>query len=339
MFNTVDSVPRTDVSTALMEAVGQEKKFIAQMLLPIYDSPTEEGRYPRFRKGAAELLRAGRSPSDATTFNSSTKRNQTGSYNEIARKFEWDTYRTEEYGLEERIDDKIRTRMRNFFDADMITAKLLMNSLMLDFEMEVSAKLNTTTSTDANEGLVATNSAVAYTEANIATIDFPRDVNDCLERLTLLGTDPQECTMVLSLSVYNRLRRSQKLQTYVYGFLNVTQGGSQINTGMIANAFGVANVLIATKSVDVAMKGKTPSLVPVWGNTNVFIGKLGEGEFMSGGVGRTIVWGADTGGGGLFVSEQYRDESRRGDKLRVRSNRVLKIIDPTCAQLVATQYS
>ncbi len=338
MFNTVDSVPRTDISTALMEAVGQEKKFIAQMLLPIYDSPTEVGRYPRFRKGAAELLRAGRSPSDATTFNSSTKRNQMGTYNELTRKFEWAAFQTEEYGLQERIDDKIRTRMRNFFDADLITSKLLMNSLMLDYEMEVSAKLNTTSSTDSEEGFTATNSAVAYTEANIATIDFPRDVNDCLERLTLLGTDPQECTMVLSLSVYNRLRRSQKLQTYVYGFLNVTQGGSQINTSMIANCFGLANVLIATKSVDVAMKGKTPSLVPVWGNTNVWLGKLGEGDFMNGGAGRTVTWGADSPGG-LFTSEQFRDEHRRGDILRIRSNRVLKIVDPTCAQLIATQYS
>jgi hypothetical protein len=341
MFNTVDSVPRQDVSTALMEAVGQEKQFIAQMLMPIYPSATEVGRYPRFRKQAAELLRAGRNPTDATgTFNSSTKRQATGTFNEVTRKFEWDSYQTSEYGLEERVDDVIRRRMTNFFDADMITAKLLMNELMLDYEMEVASKLNTTTSTDSSEGLVSTNSRTAWnsTTAGDGTMDAPRDINECTERLTLLGTNPEECDIVMSLTVFNLLRRSKLMQTYVYGFLNVTQGGSQIQPNMIAQAFGLRSCIIAKKSVDVAIKGKTPSLVPVWGNTNVLIGKFGEGDFMNGGLGRSIIWDADSPGG-LFTSEQYRDEKRRGDMLRVRSNRVLKMIDPTCGQLIATQYS
>jgi hypothetical protein len=66
--------------------------------------------------------------------------------------------------------------------------------------------------------------------------------------------------------------------------------------------------------------------------------KTGEGDFMNGGAGRSIIWDADSPGG-LFTSEQYRDEKRRGDMLRVRSNRVLKIIDPTCAQLINLQWS
>ena len=338
MFNTVDSVPRTDISTALMEAVGQKKQFIAQYLLPVYDSATEVGRYPRFRKGAAELLRATKDPSGATTFNNSTKRGATGTFREISRKFEWDSYQTEEYGAEERVDDKVRNRMKNFFDADMITADLLMNALMLDYEQEVCAKLNTTVGTDPAEGFVQTAAGVSYTESLIATADVPKDVNAVIERLTLLGTDPSELTAVMSLTVWNYLRRTTKLQTYVYGFLNVTQGGSQITEQMFAQAFGLAGLLVAKKSVDVGMKGKSPSLVPVWGNDNVFVGKLGEGDFMNGGVGRSIVWGGDSPGG-LFTSEQYRDEKRRGDMLRVRSNRVLKVLDPTCAQLIGTSYS
>lgn len=334
MFNTVDSVPRQDVSTALMEAVGQEKQFIAQMLMPIYPSATEVGRYPRFRKQAAELLRGGRNPNSDGTFNSSTRRGATGTYNEVTRKFEWDSYQTSEFGLEERVDDVIRRRMTNFFDADMITAKLLMNELMLDYEMEVSAKLNTTSNTDSAEGLVATaTTAGDWTNALVLTFDAPQDINAVIERLTLLGTNPDECDMVLSLKAYNILRRSKLMQTYVYGFLNVTQGGSQIRPEMIAQAFGLRSCIIAKKSVDVAIKGKTPNLVPVWGNTNCLVGKFGEGDFMNGGVGRTIVWDADSPGG-LFTSEQYRDEKRRGDMLRVRSNRTIKCVDPTCAQLI-----
>lgn len=321
-----------------MEAVGQEKKFIAQLLLPVYPSPTEVGRYPRFRKQKAELLRATRAPDGNGNYNSFTRRNPTGTYNEIARQFEWDSYQTSEFGAEERVDDVVRRRMANFFDADMITAKLLMNELMLDYEMEVSAKFNTTSTTDANEGFIATNSSVAYTTANLATADVPYDMNAILERLNLLGTNPDECTAVLSLTLWNYIRRTQKLQTYVYGFLNVTQGGSQITEQMFAQCFGLKGILIAKKSVDVATKGLTPNLVPVFGNTNIWVGKLGEGDFMNGGAGRTIIWDADSNGG-LFTSEQYRAEARRGDILRVRSNRVLKVVDSTCAQLLGTQYS
>lgn len=325
-----------------MEAVGQEKKLIAHRLLPIYSSPVEVGRYPRFRKQKAELLRSASSYNSSGVARHSTRRNPTGTYNEISRSFEWDSYQTLEYGIEERIDDVIRRRMANFFDADMVTAKLIMNEMMLDYEMEVAAKLNTTDSTDSAEGFVATNSSQAYTEANVdhatTPFDVPYDMSACLERLSLLGTDPHECVACMSLPVWNRIRRSKKMQTYVYGFLNVTQGGSQITPQMFAQTFGIGEVVIATKSIDVAVKGKTPSLVNVWGNTHIFVGKLGEGDFMNGGVGRSIIWDADSPGG-LFTSEQYRDERRRGDMLRVRSNRVLKIVDPTCAQLIVTNFA
>lgn len=338
MYDTTDSVPRSDISTCLMEAVGQEKLFIAQELMPIYDSEREIGRYPRFRKQAAELLRSGRDATSSTVFNSTTKRNSTGTYREVDRQFEWDSYQTEERGLTARVDDKVARQMQSFFDAEMVEAKLLMNELMIDYEMEVAAKLNTTSITDTAEGLIQTAPAVDYTEANIASIDFPRDMNACIERLTLLGTPPEQLTMVLSLAVYNRLRRTQKLQTYLYGSLNTTQGGSNITEQMIAQAFGLKGVFIAKKSVDYAVKGLAPNLAAIWGNTNVLVGQLGAGDFMAGGLGRTITWSADSPGG-LWTSESFRDEPRRSVILRVRSNRVLKMIDPTAGQLIQTNFS
>jgi hypothetical protein len=326
MFNTTDSVPRADISTVLMEAVAQEKLYIGQLIYPVYPSGREVGRYPKFRIGAAELLKAG-------TGYGSTKRNETGTYNELTRKFEWDSFQTEEFGLEERVDDVVARRMESFFDAEVVTSKLLMNSLMLDYEVETSSTLyNASTFT-------ATNSTVAYTEANIATFDVPLDMNAAIERMTFLGEVPT--TAVMSLSLWNRIRRSQKLQTYVYGYLNVNQGGSQITEQMFANVFGLQEILIAKKSYDNALKGTattSSTVVPVWPNTYIALVRRAEGDFMNGGVGRTIVWDADSPGG-LFTSESYRDEKRRGNMLRVRSNRVLKTVSPNCVQLITTQYA
>lgn len=323
MYNTTDSVPRADISTVLWEAVEQEKYFIGQMLLPIYTSPTEVGRYPRFRVNETQLLK-GSSKSVG-----STKRGSTGTYNEVERKFTWDAYSTEEYGLEERVDDVIAKRMANFFDAEMVTGKLLSNMLMTDYELECASTLFSAST------FTATNSAVAYTEANIATVDAPRDFNALIERLTLLGEMPN--TAVMSLTVWNFLRRTPKLQTYMYGFLNVTQGGSQITPQMFSSVFGV-NLVIAKKSVDVAPPGATPSLSPIWGNDYVGFYNIQGGDFLNGGVARTIVWDADSPGG-LFTSESYRHEPRRGNMLRVRSNRVLKVLNAAAGQLVTTQYA
>lgn len=326
MFNTTDSVPRADISTVLMEAVAQEKLYIGQLIYPVYPSGREVGRYPKFRIGAAELLKAGAGYG-------STKRNETGTYNELTRKFEWDSFQTEEFGLEERVDDVVARRMESFFDAEVVTSKLLMNSLMLDYEIEVQAK----TYDYATFG--DTNATVAYTDANLTTFDVPLDMNAALEKMTLLGEVPT--TVVMSLQLWNRIRRSQKLQTYVYGYLNVNQGGSQITEQMFANVFGLQEILIAKKSYDTALKGLSsgPSTVSaVWPSSFIAIIRRAEGDFMNGGVGRTIIWDADAPGG-LFTSESYRDEKRRGNMLRVRSNRVIKTVSPNCVQLIDTGAS
>ena len=314
-YNTSDSVPRQDISTLLMEAVHQDKHFVASSLLPVYGSEREVGRYPRFRINKGELLKK-----------ESQKRGATGTYNESEEQFEWDSYQTQEYGHEKRVDDVVRKQMRDFFDSDMVTAKFCMNKLMLDYEVE--------TATAIMDPLVfaPANAKVSYTEAFLDTIDFPFDLNAAIEALTLNGEEPN--TIVMSLPLYNRLKRSRLLQTYLYGHLNSTQGGSNITTGIIAEAFGIPNIVIAKKSYDKAIKGKT-DVVPVWGNSHIWVGEVQGGDFMNGGAGRTIIGDADSEGG-LFTTDQYRDEARRGDKIRVRSNRVIKIVNPNSGRLIAT---
>jgi hypothetical protein len=316
-----------------MEAVAQEKLYIGQLIFPTYPSTREVGRYPKFRIGASELLKGG-------TNYGSTLRNETGTYNELSRKFEWDSYQTLEYGLEERVDDVVARRMESFFDAEVVTGKFLMNSLMIDYEIETELKTFDPTT------FTATHASVMWNNTNIATFDVPLDMNAAIERMTYLGEVPT--SVVMSLQLWNLIRRSQKLQTYVYGYLNVNQGGSQITEQMFANVFGLQEVIIAKKSYDTTLKGgltptSTPAqvaaaVVPVWPSDWCALVRRAEGDFMNGGVGRTIIWDADAPGG-LFTSESYRDEKRRGNMLRVRSNRTTKVVSPNCVQLIDTGFS
>jgi hypothetical protein len=334
MFNTTDAAPRADISSLLMEAVGQEGLYIGQAVMPIFPSAVQVGRYPKFRIQKGRLLQAANS---GATGGLQTKRNKTGTYNETEREFEWDSFQTEEYGLEERVDDAVARAMEDYFDAEMVTGKLLMNELMMDYEVEVAAIVNNATTFTATHAS-GTAPGNLYTEANTSgttPFDVPRDMSDVIERLSLVGEVPEDA--VMSLSVWNRIRRSQKLQTYIYGFLNVTQGGSQITEQMFAQTFGLKRLFIARKSVDKGVRGKAASLSPIWGNGYIAVGRFAEGDFMNGGVGRTIVWDSDSPGG-LFTSESYRDEKRRGEMLRVRSNRVLKVVNPNALQLIDTGF-
>ena len=331
-YNTADSTPRPEISTLLMEAAGQEQGFIGQAIFPIYPSDTETGRYPIFPKKEAELLNAGRGVTSSTpTFSSLTKRNDAGTYSELDRKFTWGSFFTEEYGLEERVDDVVATRMANFFDAEMVTGKLLMNALMLDYEMECAAALMNATTFSSNI-TVATATGWSTTPETVATAsNIPQQINTASEAMTLRGERPD--TLVLSLTNWNLWRRNCYLSTYIYGSLNTNAGGSAIVEANVAAAFRLKRILIAEKSVNVALKGKTVSLASVYGDTYAALIKTGDGDFMNGGLGRTIVWSSDSPGG-LFTSESRRDEARRSSVLRVRSNRTNKILLTDACQLL-----
>ena len=115
---------------------------------------------------------------------------------------------------------------------------------------------------------------------------------------------------------------------------------NQIPTGVdqIAKAFLIERVMVASATYDSSVKGSAANLVPIWGNDYLFLGNVQGGDFSAGGVGRTIVWGADCPGG-LVVTETYRAENRRGDMVRVRQNTAEKIIDETAGELIATRWA
>jgi hypothetical protein len=330
-YNTADATPRPDISTLLVEATGQEQGYIGQEIFPIYPSDFETGRYPIFAKKETELLNAGRAPTSSSVFNSVTKRNETGSYNELDRKWTYGTFFTEEYGLQERVDDVVATRMSNYFDAEMWTGKLLANSLMLDYELECAAALMNAT-TFASNITVATATGWSTTPETVATAsNIPAQINTAIEAMTLRGERPD--TLVLSLTNWNLWRRNTFLSTYIYGSLNTNAGGSAIVEANVAAAFRLKRVLVAEKAFATNLKGRASSLASVYGDTYAALIKTGAGDFNAGGLGRTIIWNNDSPGG-LFTSESFRDEQRRGSILRVRSNRTIKVLLTDACQLL-----
>ena len=318
MYSNTAAVIRQDLNVFAEEASGADAYFIGSKIMPVLDSPVKAGIYPKIRMQNGGLLKA-----------ETTRRGPTGTYNEVDRKIESDTFDCIDRGLEERIDDVIARDFGRFFDVEVLTTKLITRAVMLDYEIRVAAAIMSAST------FTATAATVAITEANLATIDIVLDIFSAKERLTRRGIIPN--CMIMTDSVFNRLRRSTKLQTFLYGTLGAGTGYRLVNAQDIGNALGVPNIYIAAATYDSADKGQTPVLTQVWGNSYIWIGYVAGGDFSAMGAGRTIVWTPDSAG--MFVTETYRSEPRRGDMVRVRMHTAEKIVDATAGELITTNWA
>lgn len=323
MYNNSTAVYRPDIQAFLMQAGDAESKFIAQDIFPVHNVKKRSGQYPRIKIGEGSLLRK-----------DVTKRNATGTYNEVTRKHSWDNYLLEDRGLKERIDDDKAAEMDDFFDLEVITAKLVKRAMLLDLEVQAATTLMDTAV------FMNADSTVAYTEANKNTADFAADVLFAFEKLNQRGVDAN--TIVMSSTLWRYIRRTKLLNDYIFGATNSVK--RLIKAKDIAEAFseetGAAiTVKIASAAYDNSNRADdVANLVPIWGNAGIWIGKVAGGDFEAGGVGRTLSW-TQAVKTGLFETETWRDEERRGDMVRVRSYSNEKVIDETAGQIINTQFA
>ena len=321
-YSNAAAVSRPEINVFLEQAREAEKGLIAEQVMGIFSSDSMTGKYPRYNIKKGGLLNV----------EDDTKRGPGGSYKRVGRSWEWDSYDCEDRGLEGEVDDTIQAEMKKFFDVEVSEAKKVRRDVALSYEKRVASLVMSS----ANSGFTAANSAVAYTEANIATIDLARDVTAGKEYLEARGVNPEDLTLVMSNTVFNRLRRSTKLLSYVFGNTN-NMGNQKLSRQAVADALEVKELLICGRSYNGAKKGQDVSLSSIWGTTTVLLANLASGEFSNGGIGRTIVWSGDADG--LYVTETYREEKIRSNIVRVRQNSTEKIIDTNEGYLITTQWA
>lgn len=305
MYQNTAAIIRHDLNAFVEEAAKSDEHLFGNKILPTYSTNARAGIYPKIEIATGELLKK-----------DSTLRAPTGTYNETTRKFKTSTYECLDRGLEERIDDVLVKDYDKFFDVEVLTSKLIMRTLKMDYESRVFGVLQgggnaSTLSVDAQ----AYGSANEWgDETEIGNWDFAKVVMDAVKSMTKLGETPN--TLVLSSTQWNYIRRLSKLNTFLYGNLGSGVGYKLINDTDIGKAFGVKNVYITHSYYDANPRmSATTSLSAMWDNKSAWLGNVQGGEISGGGFGRTFVWSKD---GGLFNTETYRSEPRRGDMIRVR---------------------
>lgn len=319
MYST-DAVSRPEISAFLEQARRSGGNFVAQRIFPVLGRAARAGRYPKIEIAKGDLLRRNQ-----------TRRSSSGRYNEVTQVHTWDTYDCVDRGLEQRIDDSKAAEMSSFFDLEKLAGKNVMRKNLLEHEVEAAGLL-------FNEGsFTAQDPSANYTEGNIATVDFPKDLGEAIDEVTGRGEGVN--AIVMSHQMFLYLRRTTLLQQYLYGKLGNTVQKRLITPQDIADAFSLdaeepVEVIIGRAKYDTSQKGSsTSTLTPIWSDSHIWCGEIQGGEFDAGGVGRTLVWEADVQGG-LFATETYRDEGRRSDMVRVRSNSIEKIVNANAGHLI-----
>jgi hypothetical protein len=321
MYSNSAAIFRADIAGVVEQAKELEAGLIGTQVMPILDVPVRAGQYPSFVLKEGQLLKSdvkARSPYSA--------------YARGTRSFVQDSYLAQEYGYEESVDDTVGYDLARFFDAETMAAKLAKRKLLLAHELRVAAKIFD------NSTFTATNSGTAYTTANLATFDVGADVQDAIDRLLAKGESVTNLAVVMSASVWTRVRASTKFQNRLRGagissdtILNASQQAA-------AEVFGVNQVLIGRASYDAAPEGVAFSSSNIWSNSSIFVGSVTQASagYFGGGAGFTLNWSEY--GSAVGVST-YREEAIKSNIVRASHYVAEKIVNANAGQIVTTQYS
>ena len=321
MYSNSAAIFRADIAGVVEQAKELESGLIGTQVMPILDVPVRAGQYPTFVLKEGQLLK-----SDMKT------RSPYSAYPRGTRAFTQDTYTALEYGYEEAVDDTVELDIARFFDAETMAAKLAKRKLLLAHELRVAAKIFD------NSTFTATSSSVAYTTGNLSSFDAGSDIQDAIDRLLAKGESVTNLAVVMSASVWTRIRASTKFQNRLRGagissdtILNASQQAA-------AEVFGVNSVLIGRASYDTAPEGVAFASGNVWSNSLIWVGSVTQASagYFGGGAAFTLNWSQY--GSAVGVST-YREEAIKSNIVRASHYVAEKVVNANAGQLVTTQYS
>ncbi len=292
------AIVRNDLGTIAWEYAMESSRrgFVGGKIFPTFETPKKEGEYPVIT--VESFLKAQK-----------TRRAPRAAYNRSDYTFKKQTYSCEEDGFEELLDDSERILFGDAqFDAEMIAVMRAMDVILRKQEQRQIAKALDTGSI-ANAA-----AAVAWSTAATAT---PRiDVLGAKESMRSgFGVKPN--IMVISDASKNDLLLTDEI-TDALKFTNpIELGGEEAQLRILAQYFGVDEVLVADAQTDSAKKGQSKSLADFWTNTIAGLYKVSSSKDLKDpSFGRTMLWTGDSPQ--ILVTEQYREEKARSDVFRAR---------------------
>lgn len=347
---------RQELASAIVEGEGAVTGLIGKMILP--DFPVNRRTVHLIKATLADTLGL-RILTDANIRAPGTK------FERAIAKFGDDTFTVILRGIEIVVPNETTLDLAGFLDVEtFFCARWAQTSALTKEYLIQTAIFNTSTFGSA------TNSGTAYTIANLGTAAAPgmnpvQDIIASIRRVKAKGEIPN--TIVMSGLVWDRVRTCYNTLQFVRGTFNaITDVTIEAFTSALSS-WGIKQVLIGEGYYNTAQEGATPTLVQIWSNTYIWVGKAGKTFGMQTtpseipdegmgvptlqGIGAMIYWEGYTPGGkpstdeeqytfegGNYV-ESYPNLEIDSMIIRVRMSAQPYIGNARAGDLIATQYS
>lgn len=309
------AVTRLDLGGALerFDLEMQKRGYIASQVMPIFNTPSRSGEYPVIP--IAELLQQ-----------RDLGRSERGGYSRSSFKFDPATFSTKEYGTEEPVDDREVKLYTNYFDVELLSTMRAVEALLNGAEQRMVTALTDT-------GVITQTAAASIpwsNASNAAPLDDFATARDAIWAATGIWAN----AVVMSRNKFNQLKDCLQIVDRIKNNANYDVQRGQITEAMIASAFDVDKVIVSGTAKNSAKEGQTATIASTWTDTKVLVAKVATtNDLREPCIGRTFHW-AEDGSQPLGTIETYRDETVRGDVVRVRHEVAEKVIYAKAGYLI-----
>jgi hypothetical protein len=293
---------RPDLATFLeFDLESENAGFVASKVFPVVDVMSQAGNF-------------GKIPLEQLLQQRETLRASGAGYARGQFKFATATYACKEHGAEEPVDDREAKMYAEYFDAEQIATMRAFSAVLRNAEQRVaSAIFNATTWTGSTLTTAITHEWDDAANATPAT-DVEAAVQQIYDNSGLWAN-----ALVINRKVFRNLRNCAS----VIDRINSAGAGSpskasDVTEAMLAAIFDLEHIIVAGSSKNGAKEGQAASPSQIWSDEYAMVCRISTSVDMRDPcIGRTFHWAEDGSSIGGTV-ETYRDETVRGDVVRVR---------------------
>lgn len=306
--------PRPDLAAGVIDfdERANQDGLVGLQIAPVMQVGAQFGRYRRIK--AESMLKP----------LIDTRRGSDGSYKKTEGNFTYESFQTEDHGIEERLDDREVAIYQDWVEQDTIAARRLNNILIQDHDRRVmDAAL---TAAAANDTTALT---TRWTDSAADPIADIRARRIAFRNRT--GHTPN--AMVIEWEIFEHLRDNAKIVDRINAagtYKDMSR--EQITVEMVAKAFDM-ELIVAGAMKNTANKAKAAVFEAMWDKTKCLIFRKDDSKdmtrprFMN-----TLHWGGDGSIAPFGVFEEYRAEDRRSGILRNRFEVEEKVVYSNLAE-------
>lgn len=314
IYQNATAQPREELQDLIMEGVTDFTQFKGLQIAPEMPLSLVTGHVPKITVAQGDLLRAAnRNRAPGTNFNRWQMAIDAHSLTLL------------QVAEEQSIPDEQEMLYEDYFDVEAIGANESTNRLKRGHEMEVAAVIQSATN------FTSQNAGVAYSVANLATIQFVNDILTAIRAVKARGEMPN--TIVIPGTIYDVVRQSADLRTFIAGTINPAAIVDEDNIQKAFARNGITQVVVPDGYVNQSDSLAADLINPIWNNDYVWVGSCKSGALRTGGFGRTFYWDKQ---GPLFQLYSYRDEVKASNVIRSRKTSLVDITNSRAGQVIST---